>query len=42
MVVEIDDWEAENLLSTFDTCLNFIDEGIKSGGVLVHWYDTDH
>lgn len=27
-----------DLLSYFPSCIRFIAEGIKSGGVLVHWY----
>jgi len=34
--IEIHDFSSSNLISHFHTCSKFIDEGIQSGGVLVH------
>ena len=31
------DMEFTDLLSHFEGCFTFIDDGIKAGGVLVHW-----
>lgn len=33
------DEEDFDLLSHFDDCIEFIDDGRKAGGVLIHWYD---
>lgn len=35
-IVNIDDWHEENLAKHFEECFDFIDEGMKSGGILVH------
>lgn len=35
-IVNIDDWHEENLAKHFEECFLFIDEGLKSGGILVH------
>lgn len=32
------DVEDFDILSHIDDCINFIDDGRKSGGILVHWY----
>lgn len=32
----MEDWHEENLSSYFQECFNFIDEGIATGGILVH------
>jgi dual specificity phosphatase 12 len=38
MAVEVDDVEDEDLLTHFNDCNRFIQEGLDSGGaVLVHW-----
>jgi hypothetical protein len=37
-VVEVEDMAESDLKSHFDTCIDFIDEGRKAGGCLVHWY----
>lgn len=36
--VDIEDLIFENVISHFPKCIKFIDEGIRTGGVLVHWY----
>jgi hypothetical protein len=40
--IEIADLANSDLISHFHTCTKFIDEGMKSGGVLVHWYPLLH
>ncbi len=37
MIVRMEDRTSENLLSILQVCFNFIEEGIQSGGILVHW-----
>lgn len=35
--VEAEDVESFDILSHLEECLEFIDEGIRRGGVLIHW-----
>jgi protein-tyrosine phosphatase len=35
-IVDIDDWHEEDIAKHFKNCFDFIDQGIQSGGVLVH------
>jgi dual specificity phosphatase 12 len=37
-VIEVDDFDDENLLEHFPACIQFIQDGLDTGGgVLVHW-----
>jgi hypothetical protein len=38
-VIEVEDTHNDDLLNHFDSTFEFIEEGRKSGGVLVHWYE---
>lgn len=38
MILNLEDWMGEDILSHLDGAMNFIEKGIESGGILVHWY----
>lgn len=37
--IDINDHETVNLIEHFPKCFEFIEKGIQSGGVLIHWYE---